>query len=435
MHTIRSRRAPVALTGVALVALLGASCGSDDDTTTAATGATSSSGSTSAPLVTGGAMSSVPTDDASDTGAAPSSGVYTVGMTLELTGAISELGEGFRLGAQAYVDRVNADGGVAGRQIELIALDHSNKPDQAVANATRLISDDGAIAITGMVLSSTCNAVERVASEQQIPLLCSGAEPDLLNPLRPYVFGAKMPTTFQAGAVVDFGATLLGSEDDSVAYLGLSAPSSSEYGKRVVAAAEQQGWEILAHEEVPPEVTDMSAQVAKIAAANPDLIFTGLQDAAFVLFMRTALSQGLDVPVINYESGSSMTALEGAGSANVYVGRALAYPALAGGPGVERFVDDVRAAGGDPDGSYVVNGYLAAMLVVEGLARCADSCTPGLLRDALESVQIDTGGLTSGTFGYTPDSHAPGGSINVYRWDPEAGEPALVAEDLAAATS
>ena len=427
VHAGRSAR-------LALLALLTTSCSSDNDASSDTNNAASSE--STRPIASVAGTVAIPTSDPTQSGAAPGAAdPYTVGVTLELTGAISELGEGFLRGAQAHVDSVNAAGGVAGRQIELVALDHSNKPDQGVANVTRLITDDGAIAITGMVLSSICNAVERVTSEREVPLLCSGAEPDLLEPVRPFVYGAKMPTTFQAGAVVEFAATILDGDDPTVAYLGLSAPSSSEYGRRIVAAAEGEGWNVVAHEEVTPEVTDMSTQVAEIAAGTPDVIFTGLQDAPFILFMRTLQSQGVDVPVINYESGSSITALEGANSANVYVGRALAYPALADGPGIDRYLADVTAAGVDPDGPYVINGYLAAMIIVGGLQDCADSCTPTTLRDSLDSLQVDSGGLTSGPLGYTADNHAPGSSINIYRWDPQAGAPVVVAENLAGTTS
>jgi len=432
MRTIRRVGARRTVGAIALLSLLAVSCSSDDDASSATDDATASA-STLPGTSVGGAS---PTSDATRSGAAPGeAGPYTVGVTLELTGAISELGEGFLRGAQAHVDSVNSAGGVAGRQIELVALDHSNKPDQGVANATRLITDDGAIAITGMVLSSICSAVERVTSEREVPLLCSGAEPDLLEPVRPYVYGTRMPTAFQAATVVDFAGTLVDGDDRTLAYLGLSAPSTSEYGRRIVAAAEEQGWNIVATEEVTPEVTDMSSQVAEIAAARPDVIITGLQDAPFILFMRTIQAQGLDIPVINYESGSSLTALEGANSANVYVARALAYPALAAGPGVERFVADATAAGVDPNGPYVINGYLAAMIIVEGLRGCGDSCTSATLHDALDSLQVDTGGLTSGALGYSTESHAPGSSINIYRWDPEAGEPVVVAENLAGVTS
>lgn len=422
----RLRRHPAAFV---VVALLATSCGSDDDEASRSTPAAVGSVEPAAAPTTGAAVAGTA---GSSSAPASASEVYTIGATLELTGAISQLGEGFLQGAEAYLDGVNDAGGVAGHPVELVALDHSNKPDQGVANVTRLVTDEGAIAITGMVLGNVCNAAERVTTERQVPMVCSGAEPDMLDPVRPYFYAAKMPTTYQAAAVLEFAATLVEGDDDTkVGYVGLGTASSSAYGNRIVAGAEENGWEVVAHEEVPPEVTDVSSQVAKIAAGTPDIVLTGLQDAVFILFMRTLQAQGVDVPVINYEPGSSITALEGAGSDNVYVPRTFSYPDSAQGPGVERYVKDVTAAGGDPNGAYVINGYLAAMIIVGGLQTCADSCTAASLQQALDTLELDTGGLTSGPVTYSADDHAPGSSVNVYRWNSASGQPELVAQDLA----
>ena len=412
------------------------SCSSDDDAVSTDSGAPAAS----APAASGGGVTS-PGTGAPETPAAgastatpaasPATGdPYVIGVSLELTGALSELGEGFLKGAESYVAGANASGGVAGHPVELVALDHSSKPDQAVANVTRLVSDDGAIGITGFVLSNACNAAERVTNEAQVPLVCSAAEPDMLSPVRPFMFGSKFPVAYQAAAVVDFAETLAPSDGTKVAYVGLSAASSSAYGDRIVAGATEQGWDVVADEEVPPEVTDMSPQVAKVAAGDPDIVFTGLQDAPFILFMRTLQAQGLDVPVINYEAGSSINALEGADSANVYVARGFGYPTSSAGSGVEQFITDTEAAGVDASGPYVINGYLAGMIIVNGLRGCADECTALTLQQSLDQLEVDTGGLTAGPLVYTPDDHAPGDSVNIYRWDPASGTPELVAEDV-----
>lgn len=434
---------------LAVAALTASACSSDDDDGAApadplAGGATTSpapGGADTASDDTGtevggtgaGATDATPAaGSAADTaaGGAATGEPYVIGASLELTGALSELGEGFLKGAEAYIEGTNARGGVSGHPVELVALDHSNKPDQGVANVTRLINDDGAIGITGFVLSNACNAAERVASEAEVPMICSAAEPDMLNPVRPFMYGSKYPVAYQASAVVDFAESLAPADGAKVAIVNLAAASSSAYAERIATNAEEKGWEVAVHEEVPPDVTDMSTQAAKVASADPDVVFTGLQDAPFILFMRTLQSQGVDVPVINYEAGSSLNALEGAGSGNVYVARGFGYPASSEGPGVDQFIEDAEAAGVDPDGPYVINGYLAAMLLVGGLQGCGDECSAQTLQESLDQLEIDTGGLTAGPLGYTPEDHAPGDSINVYRWNPDSGEPELVAEAL-----
>ena len=202
---------PALLTAIAFTVV---SCSSDDDTVSTDSGAPGAS----APAAGGGGGHITRHRCAGDAGdgsvhshpaaSAATGDPYVIGVSLELTGALSELGEGFLKGAESFVAGTNASGGVAGHPVELVALDHSSKPDQAVANVTRLVSDDGAIGITGFVLSNACNAAERVTNEAQVPLVCSAAEPDMLNPVRPFMFGSKFPVAYQAAAVVDFAETL-----------------------------------------------------------------------------------------------------------------------------------------------------------------------------------------------------------------------------------
>ena len=174
----------------------------------------------------------------------------------------------------------------------------------------------------------------------------------------------------------------------------------------------------------------MSAQVAKVAAGDPDIVFTGLQDAPFILFMRTLQAQGVDVPVINYEAGSSMNALEGADSANVYVARGFGYPTSSEGPGWssssptrsgrrgrQRALRDQRVPRGDDHRQRVA-----------GMS--PEDVRPSPLQQSLDQLEVDTGGLTAGPLVYTADDHAPGDSVNIYRWDPDSGTPELVAESV-----
>ena len=49
--------------------------------------------------------------------------------------------------AKAYIDAVNAAGGIGGRRIEYISLDEGGSPASAVAAATRLINDAEVVAL------------------------------------------------------------------------------------------------------------------------------------------------------------------------------------------------------------------------------------------------------------------------------------------------
>src|SRR4029078_1217620 len=66
--------------------------------------------------------------------------VIKIGMTVALTGEVQTVGEGERLGVQVYFDKVNANGGIGGKKLKLIALDDAYDPLKAAENVHRLLN-------------------------------------------------------------------------------------------------------------------------------------------------------------------------------------------------------------------------------------------------------------------------------------------------------
>src|SRR5215813_15472360 len=70
---------------------------------------------------------------------------YLVGITAALTGPPSSTYAPAVDALRIYIDRVNATGGVNGKQIKLILQDDSAQPGKAAANAKQLITQDNVI--------------------------------------------------------------------------------------------------------------------------------------------------------------------------------------------------------------------------------------------------------------------------------------------------
>src|SRR5688572_16736535 len=86
-----------------------------------------------------------------------------LGQSAALTGPASELGLQFKLGAELLFNRVNAQGGVGGRLIELKSLDDGYEPHRCVQNTRQLI-DGGAAALFGYVGTATSLAALPIAT-------------------------------------------------------------------------------------------------------------------------------------------------------------------------------------------------------------------------------------------------------------------------------
>jgi branched-chain amino acid transport system substrate-binding protein len=365
------------------------------------------------------------------TAAPPTKGTYTIGMSVDLSGTFSANGQGLQKGAQAYVDAVNKNGGVNGYKVALEFTDDASKTDRGVANVTQMITDKKALGVSGFVLSNVCGAAAPVVAEQKVPMVCNALGEDLLNPVQPYVYSARGLTANEAAPMVSFAQTLVKSGKPKVAYIGLASAAIKSLHSDVVAIAKAKGWEVVAEEEVPLTATDISAPVSKVVGGKPDIILAALNDPLMVLFARTMQSQSADIPVVDYTGGSSFSTLKSVESENLYMLRPFEYVTKnPDSEGVKQYVIDTKAAGLDPNGDYVVNGYIQAMIMVAGLKGCAEPCTPQGLQQSLDKVNVDTKGLTAGPLTFTPTDHEILHALNVYVWDSSKGETKVVQKNL-----
>lgn len=119
--------------------------------------------------------------------------VLKVGMSTVLSGPAQGLGQGVRTGIEAYFARVNKSGGIAGRRIELIALDDQYEPSKAAPNVRHLIDDEHVLAVVGNVGTPTAVVTVPIVNEKKVPLFgaFTGAGVLRKNPPDRYVFNVR----------------------------------------------------------------------------------------------------------------------------------------------------------------------------------------------------------------------------------------------------
>ena len=100
------------------------------------------------------------------------------GQSAALTGPAEELGLEMRRGIMAAFAEANADGGVEGRTLDLVARDDVYEPEAAIANTTALIREDKVFALIGEVGTPTSAAAEPIARAAGVPFIApfTGAE-------------------------------------------------------------------------------------------------------------------------------------------------------------------------------------------------------------------------------------------------------------------
>ncbi len=166
MSTNRRFLSIVGLGCAAAAALAGCSSG-------ASSSSRASAPVSSASAVSSGSSSSI-SSSSSASPAASATGDYTIGVDDVLSGPLASYGQSFLIDARAAVSYVNANGGVNGHQVKLVAADSAATGQNASSAAQQLISTENVSAIIGFTLSDDCAAVSALAVPRDVAERCQG---------------------------------------------------------------------------------------------------------------------------------------------------------------------------------------------------------------------------------------------------------------------
>src|SRR5258705_2549552 len=102
-----------------------------------------------------------------------------IGLDNPLTGTYAALGKNEQIGAQLAVDQINAQGGILGRQVELLVEDStSGDAATAVQKATKLVERDKVNFLLGNINSALAQAIANYAFEKSVLHIVPGGHVD-----------------------------------------------------------------------------------------------------------------------------------------------------------------------------------------------------------------------------------------------------------------
>ncbi len=142
-----------------------------------------------------------------------------IGSSSALTGHAGFLGTQYIHGSLAYINEINANGGIHGRKIKLITYDDQYDPEKTVASTQKLILEDKVFILFDYVGTPTSIRIIDMAGEAKVPVLglFTGAE-ELRTPFRPYIFNVRASYYQETEAAVDYFVKKFGFKRIAVFY-------------------------------------------------------------------------------------------------------------------------------------------------------------------------------------------------------------------------
>lgn len=374
----------------------------------------------SATLIGGVVLALTVTACGSDSGSG-SSKEYQLGMSMDLSGPISFNGKPAAAGLRAYIEDLNARGGVNGKKVNLKVLDDASDVAKGRVNIQQF-SSEKRLATFGFILSNLSLASIPVATQKEMPIVGLGGPADLFDPVQKYFFSYELRAERLESAILNYIETRAaadGHPKPRVAVFSVDTPSNRDMVKLAEADIKNRGWTLATTQYMPVAPTDVTAQASSIKSSNADYVLLSHNDAGALVAVRGLRAQGINVPVINQWAGSADATLKQLGD-NYIAFRTYASPTETGNATVDAMVAAAKKAGEDNNmtNAYFTQGWVAGSLIERALKACGEDCnSSNAFRDAIEGLgDIDTEGL-SGPLTVTAEDHELVKTVRFWTWD------------------
>lgn len=220
-----------------------------------------------------------------------------VGIIAPKAGIAGTIGECGLRGTQFAVDHINANGGIAGRKVELVVEEETN-PKDSIERLRKLVLQDKVDCVQGIVSSGVSLAMGPAAEDMKALVIFwdgttqDGVKETMQN--KRYVFCS---TDNECEAVMSSLLAIKHWKGQFKKVAGINPDYS--YGRNNFAAFQallkkyKIEHTVVADQWPKVGTTDLNSHVAALKAAQPDLVFSSLLFADLPIFMRTAHGAGL----------------------------------------------------------------------------------------------------------------------------------------------
>jgi ABC-type branched-subunit amino acid transport system substrate-binding protein len=380
-------------------------------------------------------------NEASDTGV--TADTITIGSHYPLTGVAAPGYSTIPLGAQAYFDYVNDNGGVNGRKIDWVYKDDGYNPTNTSQVVNQLVLEEEVFAIMGGLGTPTHSAVVDFLNSEGVPdlFVASGSrlwgeEPDK----NPETFGWQ--TDYESEGKI-IGQYISENFPDAKVGLFLQDDDFGEDGEKGVRQFIDD--QIVGAERYTPGNTNVGPQISALQAAGADFVVGFNVPSYTALSQLTSLQLGFR-PQWFYSNVGSDPTLVGALLKNFSQGKVSDASLLDGtlttsylptvdqpdDPWVQLFQKVWDSNGGEGDlTNYEIYGMSQAYTMVQALQAAGQNPTRESLVDAVEKAGADWKGPGLAPFRYSADSHMgiSGMSVNkITGTTSEALTPVLVTD-------
>ena len=313
-----------------------------------------------------------------------------IGSVHPLTGSMAYEGQAIVNAQRIAIDRINEQGGVNGRMLELLPRD-SMGTSSGAANATLKLANSGVVALTGTYNSSAAQVVSRMAEKTRIPFVVTVAASDnLLSNGYHYSFRIQPSTSRFSRNFLDFFDFFRAEDIETVAFIY----ENSNYGSGIVdyiqAHIDETNLRVVGVLSYAATTSTLSSEVTKLASLNPDLVISVGYYSDQSLLIKEILERDIHFKkIIGVANGAfsdaKFTRTYGTAVDGIYD---INYRYNPNSEEAQELLDTYLERYGEEMPAHAIYGYQSIMVIADALRRCSDVNDTEALRDAIAASEI-----------------------------------------------
>ena len=310
-----------------------------------------------------------------------------IGVVTDTSGGASAYSPYTEAGMELAVEEINEAGGIDGRTIRLLKESDGSDTTQTPTIARRLI-DDGAQMLVLNSGSASAIAAKMVCVEEDIlcvaPTNLSATiveEPDNDNI---YILG---PTS--AGIGDAFAEGMVSAGYERLAVIADEVPTIQDYVPAIAGPIVEAGLEEVAEEKVPADASDVSAQIARVKQADPDVVLVMSLGGQTEAVVQNALHQAMpDVPRFSLASIGNQPETWDLADPGALEGLVFAGSIDPANPRTAEFEKRLAATDGKYSAltAYGPQGYDAVQLLAQAVEAAGDPSDREAVHDAFRAL-------------------------------------------------
>lgn len=355
-------------------------------------------------------------------GATPSKAIK-IGAIFDLTGPTSDVGSLYANGSKGYIEWLNANGGIDGRQVDLISQDYAYDVSKAEQLYSQYVNQDKVVAFMGWGTGDTEALRGKIATDK-IPFMSASYSINLINI-------EEAPYNFLTGtSYSDQMVIALQWVKENAAKKGVPAKvvvfhHNSPFGESPVPDgkdyADANG---IAYTDIamPSGATDLTPQLTQAQDFDANYIVIQNVSSPAALLLKNAKSLGMTDSVqficLNWCADELFIKLsEGAAEGALGILPFTADLSVPGAQDAAKFLKD-KGDSLESQGIHYLQGWWTMATMVQGIKDTLDADKPLTgenIRASLESLKnFDTGGVTA-PLNFSPTDHRGNDAARIYQ--------------------